>query len=104
MDPQPVDTSSWAQFWDAWELFRDPMLCALIAGCVLGFLSVYVVLRRMVFVSAAVTQSAGLGVALAFFAQIHLGFAIEPTLGAAGMALVSTVVLMMDPTRMRLTR
>jgi zinc transport system permease protein len=104
LDPLPVETSSWAQFWDAYELFRDPMLCALIAGCVLGFLSMYVVLRRMVFVSAAVTQSAGLGVALAFFAQIHLGFHVEPTLGAAGMALVSTVLLMMDPTRMRLTR
>ena len=104
MDPQSVSTSSWAQFWDAYELFRDPMLCALIAGSVLGFLGVYVVLRRMVFVSAAVTQSAGLGVALAFFAQIHLGFHVEPTLGAAGMALVSTVLLMMDPTRMRLTR
>jgi zinc transport system permease protein len=104
LDPQLAETSTWAQFWDAYELFRDPMLCALIAGCVLGFLSMYVVLRRMVFVSAAVTQSAGLGVALAFFAQIHLGFHVEPTLGAAGMALVSTVLLMMDPTRMRLTR
>ncbi len=103
MDPLPVETSSWAQFWDAWELFRDPMLCALIAGCVLGFLSTYVVLRRMVFVSAAVTQSAGLGVALAFFAQIHLGFSVEPTLGATGMALVATVLLMMEPSRLRLT-
>jgi zinc transport system permease protein len=65
---------------------------------------VYVVLRRMVFVSAAVTQSAGLGVALAFFAQIHLGLHVEPTIGAAGMALVSTVLLMLDPSRMRLTR
>jgi zinc transport system permease protein len=104
LDPLPVDTSTWAQFWDAYELFRDPMLCALIAGCVLGFLSMYVVLRRMVFVSAAVTQSAGLGVALAFFAQIHLGFSVEPTLGAAGMALVATVLLMMEPSRLRLTR
>jgi zinc transport system permease protein len=90
LDPLPVETSSWAQFLDAWELFRDPMLCALIAGCVLGFLSMYVVLRRMVFVSAAVTQSTGLHV--------------EPTLGAAGMALVATVLLMMEPSRLRLTR
>ncbi len=103
MDPQLADTTTWAQFWDAYELFRDPMLCALIAGCALGFLSVYVVLRRMVFVSAAVTQSAGLGVALAFFAQIHVGFSIEPTLGAVGMALVATMLLMTDPSRLRLT-
>ena len=63
---------SWSAFWDGWELFRDPILCGAAAGLVLGFLGVYVVLRRMVFVSAAITHSAGLGVALAFYAQIHL--------------------------------
>ncbi|OJH38218.1 metal ABC transporter permease [Cystobacter ferrugineus] len=104
MDPQPVSTSSWAQFWDAYELFRDPMLCALVAGSVLGFLGVYVVLRRMVFVSAAVTQSAGLGVALAFYAEIHLGMHVDPTVGAVALALVATMLLMMDPARLRLTR
>ncbi|ATB41090.1 zinc ABC transporter inner membrane permease ZnuB [Cystobacter fuscus] len=104
MDPQSVSPSSWAQFWDAYELFRDPMLCALIAGSVLGFLGVYVVLRRMVFVSAAVTQSAGLGVALAFYAEIHLGMHVDPTLGAVALALVATMLLMMDPARLRLTR
>ncbi|WNG18898.1 metal ABC transporter permease [Cystobacter fuscus] len=104
MDPQSVSPSSWAQFWDAYELFRDPMLCALIAGSVLGFLGVYVVLRRMVFVSAAVTQSAGLGVALAFYVEIHLGLHVDPTVGAVALALVATMLLMMDPARLRLTR
>jgi zinc transport system permease protein len=105
VDPQLVETtSSWAQFWDAFELFRDPILCALIAGGVLGFLSVYVVLRRMVFVSAAVTQSAGLGVALAFFTEIHLGLHVAPTAGAVIMALLATLLLMLDPSRLRLTR
>ncbi|WNG38314.1 metal ABC transporter permease [Archangium minus] len=104
MDPQLVETTSWAQFWDAFELFRDPMLCALIAGSVLGFLSVYVVLRRMVFVSAAVTQSAGLGVALAFYAEIHLGLHVAPTLGAVILSLLATLLLMMDPARLRISR
>lgn len=72
METTLLEPSKWEQFQAGWELFRDPILCALIAGCVLGFLSVYVVLRRMVFVSAAVTNTAGLGVALAFFAEIHL--------------------------------
>nr|WP_239577912.1 metal ABC transporter permease [Archangium primigenium] len=85
-------------------MFEDPILCALIAGGVLGFLGVYVVLRRMVFVSAAVTQSAGLGVALAFFAEIHLGMHVDPTLGAVVLALGATLVLMLDPARLRLTR
>ncbi|QRK07717.1 metal ABC transporter permease [Archangium violaceum] len=104
MDPQLVETTSWAQFWDAYELFRDPMLCALIAGSVLGFLGVYVVLRRMVFVSAAVTQSAGLGVALAFYAEIHLGLHVAPTLGAVSLSLLATLLLMMDPARLRISR
>ncbi|SEU32484.1 zinc transport system permease protein [Myxococcus fulvus] len=99
-----AEPSQWQQFVEGFELFRDPLLCALLAGGVLGFLSVYVVLRRMVFVSAAVAQSAGLGVALAFYAGIHLGFEVEPVIGATALALLATMLLMMDPTRLRLTR
>ena len=88
----------------AWDLFRAPMLCALVAGVVLGMLSVYIVLRRMVFVSAAVTQSASLGVAFAFFAEIHLGLAIEPVWMAALFALLTTALLMLDPERLRVSR
>ncbi|MFY1825129.1 metal ABC transporter permease [Myxococcus fulvus] len=104
MDPMLAEPSQWQQFVEGFELFRDPLLCALLAGGVLGFLSVYVVLRRMVFVSAAVAQSAGLGVALAFYAGIHLGFEVEPVIGATALALLATMLLMMDPTRLRLTR
>ncbi|MCP3062394.1 metal ABC transporter permease [Myxococcus sp. K38C18041901] len=104
MDPMLAEPSQWQQFVEGFELFRDPLLCALMAGGVLGFLSVYVVLRRMVFVSAAVAQSAGLGVALAFYAGIHLGFEVEPVIGATALALLATMLLMMDPTRLRLTR
>ena len=46
---EPESTPSLEDFLAAWELFRDPMLCALVAGAVLGFLSTYVVLRRLVF-------------------------------------------------------
>lgn len=104
MDTTMVELSKWAQFQASFDLFRDPILCALIAGGVLGFLSVYVVLRRMVFVSAAVTHSAGLGVALAFFAQIHLGVHVDPMLGATGLSVVATLLLMLDPARLKLTR
>jgi zinc transport system permease protein len=98
------ETPTWQGFLDAWDLFRDAMLCAAFAGAVLGFLGVYVVLRRMVFVSAALTQSAGLGVALAFYAAIHLGFEVEPVWGAAGCALLATLALLGDPERVHLTR
>jgi zinc transport system permease protein len=91
-------------FLAAFDLFRDAVLCGAIGGAVLGFLSVYVVLRRMVFVSAAVTQAAGLGVALAFYAEIHLATAIDPAVGAAALALATTLLLAVSPERIGLTR
>jgi zinc transport system permease protein len=80
------------------------VLSAAIAGLALGFLSVYVVLRRMVFVSAAVTQGAGLGVALAFYAGIHWGLAIDPGHGAVILSLVVAGLLVLDPARTGLSR
>ena len=73
--PPAEAAPSWSDFVAGLELFRDPIVCGAAAGLVLGFLGVYIVLRRMVFVSAAITHSAGLGVALAYYAQIHLGLA-----------------------------
>jgi zinc transport system permease protein len=95
---------TWSGFLEAWSLFRDPVLCALIAGVALGFLGVYIVLRRMVFVSVAVTQASALGVALAFFAEIHLGLSVDPIAGAMALALASTVLLSFDPRTIRLPR
>ena len=60
-------------FLDGWELFADATLTGTIAGAILGFLGVYVVLRRMVFLTAALSQVAGLGVVLAFYAHGPLG-------------------------------
>src|SRR3954451_14026593 len=104
LDTSTVDPSKWEQFRASFELFQDPILCAVIAGGVLGFLSVYVVLRRMVFVSAATTQAAGLGVALAFFAEIHLGMHVNPTVGSIVLSLLATLLLMADPSWLKLTR
>jgi zinc transport system permease protein len=99
-----LTSPSFAGFVEAWPLFRDPVLCAIIAGAVLGFLGVYVVLRRMIFVSVAVTQASALGVALAFFAEIHLGLTVDPIAGAITFALLSTMVLSIDPRTIRLPR
>jgi zinc transport system permease protein len=90
------ETPTWSAFLASWELFRDPMLCAGVAGAALGFLGVFIVLRRMVFVSAGVTQSAAVGVALAFYAEIHLGFHIDPLFGAAALALIATQIVSID--------
>lgn len=93
-----------SEFVDAWPLFGDAVLCAVIAGAVLGFLSVYVSLRRMVFVTAAVTQAAGFGVALAFFAGIHFGWHVDPGVGAVAVSLLVSTVFIANPERVGITR
>ena len=109
LDPAPVVHAAsggptWSQFVDGWELFRDAVYAAGIAGAVLGFLSVYVVLRRMVFVSAAITQGAGLGVALSFYVAIRLGWSISPSTGATLLALAIAAAAAVDWQRLRLSR
>lgn len=52
-------------YFASWELFRWSYLGAIIASSVLGLLSVYLVGRRQVFLTAAVGQMGLLGVALA---------------------------------------
>ncbi len=89
-----------------WELFRDPILTGAGAGAALGLLGIFIVLRRMVFISAALSQAAGFGVALAFFAQIHLGMGAtlaDPRLGALVMTLFAAGWLYQKPAG-RLTR
>ncbi len=100
------DAPTWADFAAGWELgiYRDPVLCGVLAGLVLGYLGVFVVLRRMVFVTAAVSQAAGLGVALTFFVEVHVGTALDPALGAVVLALLMTAVFAIDPERLRLSR
>lgn len=95
---------TWDDLLLALTLFRDPILCAVVAGAVLGYLSVFVLLRRMVFVTAALTQCAGLGVALAFWAGIHLDLPIGPITGAVGASLLAAAALSADPRRLQLSR
>jgi zinc transport system permease protein len=54
-------------FWESWFLWRDPLSVAVIAAALCAFVGVYIVLKRIVFVSAALSQMSGVGVALAFF-------------------------------------
>ncbi len=95
---------TWADFFGAFELFRDPILCGVIAGAVLGYLGVFIVLWRMVFVTAALTQSAGLGVALGLWASIQFGVHVHPVAGALIACLVAAGLMAAKPTRLRLSR
>jgi len=87
----------WDEFVAGWPLYRDPVLCAVIAGAALGGLGVFVVLRRAVFVTATLSQAAGLGVALAFYFQIHHALDVSPVLGALLMSAAATLLVAARP-------
>lgn len=81
-------------FFASWELFRDAALAGTLAGAILGALGVYVLIQRMVFLSAALSQAASLGVATAFLAQVQGAptWLATPTLGALTGTLLATAL------------
>jgi zinc transport system permease protein len=68
--------TGFAEFWAGRELWREPLLAGVLAGALLSYLGVFVVLRRMVFVSAALSEISGVGVATAFYVGAVAG--IDP--------------------------
>ncbi len=84
--------SGLGEFWAAQDIWRDPLLASLIAGGLLGFLGVYVVLRRTVFVSAALTQLSTLGLIVALLAEERIGVEVEHAGVQLAVALVFSVV------------
>ena len=60
-------------FWQSWFLWRDPLAVAVIAAALCAFVGVYIVLKRIVFVSAAMSQGSGVGVAFAFMLCSYAG-------------------------------
>lgn len=58
-----------AEFFSSYFLWRDMVMVAAVSGLVCGLLGVYVVLKRIVFISAALAQISGFGVVLMFFLQ-----------------------------------
>ena len=68
-------------FFESAHLWWTQMLAGIVAGALCGFLGVYVVLRRVVFVSAALGEVAGVGVVMAFFLASQLAGheAVEPS-------------------------
>jgi zinc transport system permease protein len=65
--------SGFADFWAGRDLWREPMIAGVLAGAVLGYIGVFVVLKRMVFVSAALSEISGMGVAFAFWVGAVVG-------------------------------
>jgi zinc transport system permease protein len=93
-----------------------------LAGALLGFLGVQIVLRRMVFASSAIAQAAALGVALSFWVPAAIdpiGHAarhaadpsahvvpllFEPVLWALVASLLATLAFNANPIKLHLTR
>ncbi len=84
------------QLFGSWELFGDTMITAALAGALLGALGVYVVMRRMVFVSAALSQAAGLGVVLALWLAVQGLLVLPPAVGAVGLTLLASLLFLGD--------
>ena len=88
-------------FWEARFLWQEPMLAAVVGAALLGYLGFFVVLRRIAFMSAALSQVSGLGVATAFwvgsFASITphdaTPFYLAPGFFALGFACVGAVAM-----------
>jgi len=83
--------SAWQDFLAAREIWRGPLLASVIAGGLCGFLGVYVVLRRTVFVSAALTQLSTLGIIAALIFEESLGVEVEHAGVQLGVALTFSV-------------
>lgn len=80
----------------AQPFMRDALLAACLAGAMLGYLGIFIVLRRTVFLGAALPQFAALGIA----ASLMFGFA--PIAGALAAVFIGTSILSLVPSRSRI--
>ena len=118
-----TDSASWQQLFANLPIFKDAIITGGLAGALLGFIGVHIVLRRMVFASSAIAQAAALGVALSFWvpiivdpirhaaghqagsdAHVVSSLLFEPVLWAVGASLLATLVFIANPVRLHLTR
>ena len=70
-------------FWSARFLWQEPLFAAVVGAALLGYLGFFVVLRRIAFMSAALSQVSGLGVATAFWVGSFFGVEPHSTEGSA---------------------
>lgn len=76
-----------ANFKDIFNAFPEAILAGLIIAIACSFLGVFVVLKRVVFIGATLSQVAACGIAAALFYHVH------PFLGATIFSLVTVTIL-----------
>lgn len=98
---------TFASFWAGRELWAEPLLAGVLAAVLLSYLGVFVVLKRMVFVSAALSQASSMGVAFAFWLGAVAGIdphshgeiprLLDPTLFSLLFAVGAAVLFSLHP-------
>jgi zinc transport system permease protein len=78
------------------EIIRNPIIAALLASTACGIVGVYVVVKRIVFISGGISHASFGGIGLGYF------FSIEPILGALIFAPISALAMGMVTRRTRL--
>ena len=99
-----------APFLESWFLWRDPLLVAVIAAALCAFVGVYIVMKRIVFVSAALSATSGVGVAFAFYLASwlnvdphHAPLYLNPLWYALGLAGFAAALFSLNLNRRRLS-
>jgi zinc transport system permease protein len=84
--------SALEQFLRAREIWEVPLAASVVAAALLGFLGVYVVLRRTVFVSAALTQLSTLGLVATLLVEERVHIETEHASEQLAVAMAFSIV------------
>ncbi len=84
--------SPFSQFLSAREIWQVPLVASIVSGALLGALGVYVVLRRTVFVSAALTQVSTLGLVATLLFEERFHIETEHPIEQLAVAIVFSIV------------
>lgn len=85
-------------FWEALPILKNGILACLITALACSFLGVYVILKRVVFMTVAISQASSLGIAIALllglWLDIHIGEggSMEPTLAATALPIFFAIL------------
>lgn len=66
-------------FWEAFPILQNGIFASVVAALVCSFLGVYVILKRMVFMAAALSQVSSLGIAVALPLQMWIWSEVTTT-------------------------
>lgn len=95
---QPVETK---HFFQDWVLWYEPLIGGSVCGLLAALLGVYMLLNRIVFISLAISQGAGLGIFISFFIAGLFGMSLagSPMALVSGFVFASLTALLFAATR-----